>query len=159
MSIETEFKSEVRTHLERLTDDLLPVLTQLVTYDFPGEVAAIAFEVFYDGFTRGFPVRAFFVDEDNSEFFVFDGDVAHYPSPVDPGLLNIEQVYPKALEKKYGSDDESFDIYTLASMELIDWFSDCWSKAGGKDFSRAAIISIHDDTQVFDLKTGAWLGD
>jgi hypothetical protein len=158
MSIENEFRSEVRPHLERLTNDLVPILTQLVNYDFPREVVAIAFEVFYDGFTSGFPVRAFFVDEDNSEFFVFDGDEANYPSPVDPGLLDIEQVYPEALDEKYSRDDE-FDIYTLASMELIDWFSGCWSKAGGKLFSRAAIISIHDDTQVFDLKTEVWFGD
>lgn len=158
MSIESKFRSEVRTHLQNFTNDLVPVLTQLVNYDFPREVAAIAFEVFYDGFTRGFPVRAFFVDEDNSEFFVFDGDQASYPSPVDPGLLNIEQVYPETFENKY-SQYEQLDTYTLASLELIDWFTGCWNNAGGKHFSRVAVISIHDDTQVFDLKTEVWLGD
>lgn len=158
MSIESKFRSEVRTHLENLTNDLVPVLSQLVSHDYPKEVAAISFEVFYDGFTSGFPVRAFFVDEDNSEFFLFNGDQAEYPSPVDPGLLEISGVYPDTLDDKY-ADDEELDTYTLASLELIDWFSGCWNAAGGKTFPRVALISIHDDTQVFDLKSEVWLGD
>lgn len=159
MGIEKEFKSKVRAHLEKLTTDLVPVLSQLVAYEYPKEVAALVFEVFPDGFTRGFPVRVFFIDNDNSEYFIYEGDQAKYPSPVDPGLLNIDQVYPTELAKQFNTKDEDLDTYTLASMELIDWFSSCWNQVDGKSFARDAIISMHDDTKVLNLKTNAWLGD
>jgi hypothetical protein len=159
MNIEKEFKSKVRAHLEDLTGDLVPVLSELVSYEYPKEVAALVFEVFYDSFSSGFPVRVFFVDDDNSEYFVYEGDEAKYPSPVDPGLLNIKQVYPKELEKQFSAQDEDLDAYTSASMELIDWFSRCWNEAGGNNCLRVAIIMIHDDTKVFDMKTNLWMED
>lgn len=159
MSIEKEFKSEVRAHLEKLTGELAPVLSELVSYEYPKEVAALVFEVFYDGFSSGFPVRVFFVDDDDSEYFVYEGEEAKYPSPVDPGLLDIKQVYPEELGDKFRAKDDDLDTYTAASMELIDWFSKCWNEAGGNHFSRVAIIMIHDDTKVFDMKTNLWMGE
>jgi hypothetical protein len=159
MSLENEFRSEVRPYLEKLTNELVPLLSQLVTYDYPKEVEALVFEVFYSGFTRGFPVRVFFVDDEDSEFFVYENGEAQYPSPVDPGLLKIKQVYPYELEEQFSSRDEELDTYTQASVELIDWFAKCWNQAGGKHFSRTALITIHDDTKVLDLRTGVWMGE
>ncbi len=159
MSIENEFRSEVRGHLEKLTAEMVPVLATLVAYEFPEEVAALVFEVFPGGFTYRFPVRTFFLDEDNSEFFVYEGDKAAYPSPVDPDLLDIERVYPDELPARYLAAAQDMDTQTLAGVELIDWFSKCWDEAGGGHFSRLAIILMHEDIKVFDLKNHAWLSE
>ena len=159
MSLEEEFRSEVRKHLEPLGKELLVLLPQLIRHEYPNEVVALAFEVFSDGFTSGFPVRVFFLDEDNSEFFIYENGEAQYPSPIDPGLLDIEQVYPDELEERFSSQDEDLDTFTVAGLELVDWFAKCWNQAGGSEFHRIALIGIHDDTKVLDLKKGVWVGE
>jgi hypothetical protein len=71
---------------------LVAVLRQLVEHEYPKEVVSIDFEVFTYGFTEGFPVRAFFMDSTNSEYFVAIDGSYRYPSPVDPDLLHIKRV-------------------------------------------------------------------
>jgi hypothetical protein len=159
MSLESEFRSEVRKHLEPLAKNLVPLLSQLIRHKYPKEVEALVFEVFSDGFTSGFPARVFFMDGENSEFFIYENGEAQYPSPIDPDLLDIEQVYPDELEERFSSQDEDLDTFTLAGLELIDWFAKCWNQAGGNEFPRTALITIHDDTEVLDLKTGVWIGE
>lgn len=133
MNIEDTYRKGVKEHLVKLTDNLTPVLKKLIEYDFPKEVVSLDFEVFCDGFTQYFPVRAFFIDSDNSEFFLFENDNAIYPSPVDPELLNIKHVFSKEFEEKFTEKDEDLDVYTLAGYELIEWFSSCWLKKEQKD--------------------------
>ncbi|MBU2714424.1 hypothetical protein [Zooshikella harenae] len=157
MSIEEEFKGKVAEHLDRLSADLTPVLKKLIEYGYPKEVDMLAFEIFIDGFSSGFPVRAFFMDEDNSEHFVYIDGKAEYPSPVDPDLLKIDHVYPYELEEEYTNRDESLDPWHIATNELIEWFSKCWLAAGGKSFKLKANIAPHDSNHEFDLKESKWV--
>ncbi len=159
MSLEAEFRSAVKQHLEPLRYDLVAVLEQIIAYDYPAEVVLLAFQIFSESFTNGFPVRAFFLDSSNSEFFVERDGKADYPSPVDPGLLEINYVYSSEFEAPYLEHFESIDPYTLAGLELIDWFADCWKAAGGNQFSRMATIEIHDDLDYYDLVEGVWKTD
>lgn len=156
MSIEQEFKEQVIEHLEKLSDHLKPVLKELIEYDYPDEVDTLAFEIFVDGFSSEFPVRAFFMDKDNSEHFIYIDGKAEYPSPVDPDLLKIDQVYPYELEEEYTNKDESLDPWQIATSELIEWFSKCWQVAGGKAFKLKANIALHDSNREFDLVEGKW---
>jgi hypothetical protein len=156
MSIEQEFKEQVIEHLEKLSDHLKPVLKELIEYDYPDEVDTLAFEIFVDGFSSEFPVRAFFMDKDNSEHFIYIDGKAEYPSPVDPDLLKIDQVYPYELEEEYTNKDESLDPWQIATNELIEWFSKCWQAAGGKTFKLKANIAPHDSNHEFDLVEGKW---
>jgi hypothetical protein len=153
---EAEFQHRVAMALELHTGALVPVLRQLVNHEYPPEVVAVVFEVFPDGFTSGFPVRAYFMDESNSEFFLFERGEARYPCPVDPGLLDIARVYDDSVEEEFLSANEDADSYTLAGKALIPWFAACWVAAGGSDFGRRATISLHDDTEVYDLVHGRW---
>jgi hypothetical protein len=151
-----EFRRAVRSHLTALTSSLQPVLEALVQYDYPREVVRLDFEVFSDCFTSQFPVRAFFVDRDNTEFFLFESGVARFPSPVDPGLLQIHGVYPEALENELIARDPSEDPWSIATAELIGWFWESWKSAGGEHFPLVAAISHHDSSQEFDLRAGRW---
>ena len=157
MSIEEEFKEKVAEHINRLTDDLMPVLKKLIKYDYPKEVDTLAFEIFVDGFTSEFPVRAFFMDEDNSEYFIMVNGKAEYPSPVDPDLIKIDYVYPYKLEKEYTNKDETLDPWHIATNELIEWFSKCWLASGGKNFKLKTNIAPHDSNHEFDLKENKWV--
>ena len=157
MSIEEEFKEKVSEHINRLTDDLIPVLKELIEYDYPEEVDTLAFEIFTDGFSSEFPVRAFFMDEDNSEHFIMNNGEAEYPSPVDRDLLDIDHVYPYELEEEYTEKDETLDPWHVATKELIAWFSKCWLTAGGKSFKLKANIAPHDSNHEFNLKSSEWV--
>lgn len=157
MNLEVEFKKSVRTYLEPLGVLLLPVLQKLIQHKYPSEVKCLYFEIFADSFTTGFPVRAFFMDSDNCEFFVKDSEgKPHYPSPVDPDLLEIEQVFSENYEEYFEDKDEDLDTYTLASEELVSWFSECWNKAMVEGFHLNAIISMHDSNNEFDLIKQKW---
>ena len=122
MSIEQEFREKVAGCLNALSVDIEPVLKALIEYEYPKEVVSLEFEVFVDGFTQEFPVRAFFMDSDNSEYFVYVNGKAEYPSPVDPGLLKIDHVYPYELEEEYTTKDDTLDPWSIATNELVEWF-------------------------------------
>lgn len=156
MSIEQEFKEKVIAHLEDLSEMLKPILKALIEYDYPKEVDTLAFEIFDDGFSSGFPVHVFFMDKNNSEHFIYVDGKAEYPSPVDPDLLNIEYVYPYELEEEYTSKDELFDPWHIATNEMIEWFSECWRSAGGQTFKLKANIAPHDSIHEFNLVESKW---
>lgn len=156
MNVEQEFSAKVQEYLNRLTSSIKLVLKELIEYNYPKEVVSLEFEIFADGFTQGFPVRAFFMDSDDSEHFIYVNDEAQYPSPVDPELLEIEHVYPYELEEKYINQDKEFDLWSIATDELIQWFSKCWKEVGGKSFQLKANIAPHDNDQAYNLVESKW---
>jgi len=156
MDIEQEFSEKVQEYLHGLTASIKPVLKELIEYDYPKEVISLEFEVFADGFTQGFPVRAFFMDSDDSEHFVYINGEAQYLSPVDPELLEIEHLYPYELEEKYTNQDEDFDPWSIAIDELIQWFSECWREMDGESFQLKANIMPHDNDEVYNLVDSKW---
>ena len=153
---EQEFQLQVREALEPHSAELTAVLRQLVAHTYPPEVASIDFEVFPDEFTSCFPVRAFFLDSAYTEVFLYEAGKAKYPSPVDPGLLSLEQVYSPALEESMAAACPGIDYLTLAGLTLISWFGERWKEAGGLQFSRQARIALHDDRESYDLVRQSW---
>jgi hypothetical protein len=151
---EATFRGRVRERLATLEPVLLPILGALISHKYPSDVVALDFEVFSDGFTSSFPVRAFFMDDSNTEFFVYADGVATYPSPVEPGLLDIEYVYPDTIEEELVGESPDSEPWELATSELLEWFLQCWMKAGGSAFGLAATISRHDSAKELNLKTG-----
>ncbi len=155
-NIKKQFQEDVRKYLDRLTDQLTPVLKQLVEYSYVPEVKSLDFEVFCDGFTQEFPVRTFFMDEDNCEHFIYVDGQAQYPCPINLDLLEIERIYPPELEEMYFQQDEDLDTFTAAGETCVTWFSACWEKAGGLAFPLQAHIALHDDIRAFDLVHQKW---
>jgi hypothetical protein len=157
MDKETKFREGVIEHLNVYNGDIEEVLSQLLKHDYPSEVKSLDFEIFVDGFSNEFPVRAFFMDEDNSEFFIYKNGIAEYPSPVDPSLLNIPYVYSDDFENQFTENDDDFDPWSLATEELINWFSERWLAIGGASFKLNATIAPHDTIHVFDLVKSQWI--
>jgi hypothetical protein len=152
-----EFREAVTIHLERLSPALTSVLRRLMSHPYPPEVHHLDFEVFCDGFTEGFPVRAFFMDETNCEHFVYINGKAQYPTNVDPGLLEIDGVYSRSFEKDFAARDPELDYMTEAGKTLVPWFATCWYAAGGPVFPRPAYIGLHDDSTRYDLASNRWV--
>ena len=153
-SADKKFRDRVRERLEALGPSLESVLEKLITYEYLPEVFAIDFEVFSDGFTQQFPVRCFFLDRDNCEFFVYEGGKATYPSLVDPGLLSISEVYPSEWEEELEEASSDSDPWRIATKELFTWFLARWRAAGGSTFGLAASIAHHDSNEEINLVTG-----
>jgi hypothetical protein len=152
-----EFRTLLRTGLQRLEEPLIAVLRQLLVYKYPPEIVAISFEVFSDSWSQGFPARAFFLDETNSEFFVYVNGDAKYPSPVDPELLDVPFVITPEDEDRIIECNPDLDTYSVGAEEFISWFIDCWNKAGGASFQLHASIAEHDSGRQFNLVSGKWL--
>jgi hypothetical protein len=155
-SPELIFRNAVRKSLAKLDTRISESLRSLIQHSYPPEVAALAFEVFSDGFTDSFPVRAFFLDRFNTEYFVMMDGVANYPSPIDPGLIDIDGVYSEKIEEKLQRASPNADSWEIATDELIKWFSGHWLNCGGDKFSLRASISAHDSRMKFNLKTSKW---
>lgn len=150
------FRQGVRDGLAELDSKIEAALRSLVSYEYPPEVFAISFEVFSDGFTSGFPVRAFFMDQSNTEYFLWEGAKAKYPSPVDPGLLEIDHVYAEELEAELEEQSPESDSWSIATSELIQWFARHWQQVGGSTFPLVATIAPHDSSEEFNLKSRCW---
>lgn len=116
----------------------------------------MSFEIFPDGLTSSFPVRAFFVDRNNTEFFVYVDGKAEYPSPVDPQLLECDETYPEAWEEAILAEAPEADPWAPAVDELVEWFAAIWMRSGGDTFPLDATIAAHDGPSEFDLRTRCW---
>lgn len=154
--VAVRFQAGVVRHLEPLSNQLVPVLRRLLAHPFVPQVHHLDFEVFCDGFSSGFPVRAFFMDADNCEHFVYADGKTQYPCDVDPGLLKIQRVYPPEFEEEFGTEAPDLDYFTLAGQALVPWFGQCWDDAGGARFDRGAFIGLHDDLRRYDLLRQEW---
>jgi hypothetical protein len=155
-SVENAFRAAVREHLRSLESQLVHVLGQLVRHPYPPEVFLLDFEVFSDSFTSQFPVRAFFMDRTNTEFFTAVNGRHEYPSPVDPDLIEVERVYPAELEDEVAAKDSGLDAWRAATEELVGWFHSCWEQAGGMAFTLRATIAEHDSSVEFNLMSAKW---
>ena len=151
---ELKFQEQVRAALAELSTSMVTALQALVDYRYPEQVAALDFEIFSDSFTSGFPARAFFLDRRNCEYFLMVNGQATYPSPVDPGLLDIDCVYPVELEDQLELESPGSDPWHIATEEFFQWFLGCWHMAGGRDFPLPATIAPHDSSSELDLITG-----
>ena len=150
------FRQGVQEGLAKLDSQIEGLLRSLVSHEYPPEVFALSFEVFSDGFTSGFPVRAFFMDRSNTEHFLWEGKQAKYPSPVDPGLLDVNHVYAEELEEELEKTSPESDSWGIATEELIHWFAAHWQRVGGANFPLVATIATHDSSEEFNLKSGRW---
>ena len=151
-----EFRSKLREGLRPLQDPLTTALQQLVEYEYPLEVVAIAFEVFPDTWSQGFPARAFFLDESNNEHFIFINGEVQYPSPIDPGMLDVAGIVTAEYENNLRVRDPNLDTFSIGAEEFIAWFAVCWQKAVGTEFQLRATIADHDSDRELDLRTGRW---
>ncbi len=155
-SPELVFRKSVQQSLAKLDTQIASALLSLIKHSYPPEVFALSFEVFSDGFTSGFPVRAFFMDRSNTEHFVVKDGVANYPSPIDPGLIETECVYPEELEEELETNAPDLDTWEVATEELIKWFASHWQRSGGTTFPLVATIARHDSSNEFNLKSSLW---
>ena len=146
----------VQGRLEPHREALISQLRALTTHSYPVEVETVHFEVFA-GIFDGFPVRAFFLDSGNTEFFVYEDGEARYPCPVDPGLIATSPLLLPSEEDQLFQQDPELDYCTVTAEAVIPWFAGCWEAAGGSSFPRSATIGIHDDGRVLDLRSGQWL--
>ena len=143
---------------QRLAPHALPlvaVLRRLIEQPYPPEVASLDFELFPDGFTEGFPARAFFMDERNSEVFVERDGGLHYPGSVDPELIEIDSIWTLEEEEDFlerdGGEEISDDLWECATLVFLEWFEACWIRAGGVDFPLRAALMPHDDPDAMRL--------
>jgi hypothetical protein len=148
-----QFRTEFLYALACLEPALIAALRKFVRSDYPPEVVTLHFEVFSESWATDFPVRAFFLDENNGEFFVdVDGNAA-YPTTVDPALLCGKRILSTAFEDDHAERYPDLDVSELGMQHLVPWFSLCWQRAGGHDFRRAATIAAHDDSKEYVLIT------
>lgn len=148
---EKEFQRRITLEFDTHSVALVNVLRKLIAHDYPCEVESLDFVVFPMNFYSGFPMRVFFTDKNNTEFFIMRNGEANYPSPVDPSLLDIPQLCSESIEKEIFGEDPETDTWTLAGDTLIAWFFGRWFDAGGAEFTRSATIALHDDRAYYEL--------
>jgi hypothetical protein len=156
MSAEHQFKEQVIAHFEQLSEALQARLSTIIEYEYPQEVATLAFEVAVDGFSSGFPVKVYFLDKDNQAHFICVDGKAEAGLASASNLLTIEHVYPDELEDEYTNMDDSLDPWDIATTVLIQWFSTCWLAATGHTCMLKANIAPHDSHFVFNLMDLRW---
>lgn len=152
--IEESFRESIRSALSQLEVDLVSTLTKLIKYRYPKEVISLDFEIFSDCFTSQFPVYTYFLDKTNTEYFVYCDGKALYPSPVDPGLLDVESIYSEELEEQFVEANPDADPWDIATSEFMQWFLACWYQAGGALFPLTASIVPHDSSWELNLVSG-----
>ncbi len=147
------YKNLVRRYLEPLSPLIEAQLRAIFSYRFP-RTSRLHFLVFPNGLSGQLPVTVFCTDESGSQ--------SPHRSGAFPMRLAelVEHVIPPAeahLAAEY--DRAGVETVEIELQALVEWFADCWAKAGGLDFPLPATIGVRGDIEVFDLKHRAWVHD
>ncbi|WP_455233130.1 hypothetical protein [Geopseudomonas aromaticivorans] len=143
---DADFRAKVREKLGSLEMQLISALRRQIEAEYPTEAHALSFVVFSDGFTAGFPARAYVLNRANSQVCVSSAD-----------LLQADETYPEQLERDAEAADPDMDVWGAAAEVFIEWFAECWGRAGGAGFALPATLAEHDTGRLFDLTTMRWI--
>ncbi|PEF42878.1 hypothetical protein CON72_02325 [Bacillus wiedmannii] len=63
--------------------------------------------------------------------------------------------------------DEFWDFYEkndaklseIGTKAIVEWFAECWNKAGSMNVKLPSYVSFHDDDECYDLHNGKWISD
>lgn len=149
MRVQDQLKDAVRAELAPLTGGVSAAIGKLTTFAYPPAVTRLDFEIFPDS---GFPVRVFFMDADNCEYFTFVEGRATYPSPIAPELFELDHAAAKTLVNTFLDMDEGLPVYEIIAETIIAWFAECWKASASAAFALDAAIALHDSRDSFDLR-------
>jgi hypothetical protein len=153
-----DYKQWIRTLLERLTSALESQIRTILTYRFHPRVVLLDTEVFWDGFRDAIPMRMFLMAADNCE--AFHDDPAYFLASSIGILEEVKEVIPHSEEERQQRFiDAGIDTLEIEAATLVEWFADCWARAGGRECRLPSYICYHDDNQSFDLRQMKWEPD
>ncbi|GAM12798.1 hypothetical protein [Mesobacillus selenatarsenatis] len=151
----------IKANLEKQTDLLVGNLKQSFSYNFSPDIDLLDFSAFIEPTRFELSIRMFSMDKEGNEVF----DEGNDP-PVFAGSEEIlsEVEYHQMNDSQL---DDFFEFYeqneeTLVPREqkvFIDWFSQCWEKAGGTSLKLPSYFIFHDDYKSYDLKSNKWIDD
>ena len=144
----TQYRQLVRSHIDALTDRLVPELSVIAHTQQPEETYLLDFEVHSDGFGEGFPV---YWDPMDAEATQLEGRTEM--------LADIAYTLPDEVVNGESYDKAGINSWDEAFQLLVIWFGECWHKAGGLECAYPAYICHHDDINSYDLRLLKWISD
>ncbi|MGZ3715831.1 MAG: hypothetical protein ACXVA4_10455 [Ktedonobacterales bacterium] len=152
------YKQWIRRYLDRLSPALENQLQTILSYRFHPQVVLLDTEIFPDGLREGIPIRMFLIDKHNSE--VFHSNPAYFlPSSISL-LEDIKEVIPQSqVDRQQLYQDAGIDTLDIEMGTLVEWFTECWIRADGRQCKLPAYICYHDDNKAFDLRQMKWVAN
>jgi hypothetical protein len=145
------FDREFRGHIERFTEPLIVALRRIVSTPVPPIVKVLAFEMQADW--RDFPVYAFAMDDASP-------DEVYFEPPFNGDVLpNAGELIPRGVIDQDRYEEAGVATFESGARVLAEWFGECWHTAGGATFPIPAVISLHDNSWYFDLRSQKWVRD
>ncbi len=150
------FREEVRNYLDDYNNLLEPVLEELISFSYPNDFHGLDFEISMGGFTQGFPVSVYFMEDACNELIFNDPKDKNLLPSTKLNLIEIPHVYPYELVEKYINKNPELNPWGESATELIEWFSILWGNVGGHNFKHNAYIAPHDSVSGLNLVSSAW---
>lgn len=138
MNATREFTRELKARLADYADDAVLALNRFLRRKRPG-VTRIAFEVHFDD--ERIPIVGYPQNDDDPTMF-FGGETPFR-----------KRLFTRRETRAYVECD--VETLELAAPITRDWFRRVWNRSDGVRFPIPASVMLHDDIQVFPLKTAA----
>jgi len=153
---ETKHLNKISSFIHAISDRMIEDITEIMDGEYGlYEIYAKEHIGFYDfQLFRDYKIKFFPVRDDNVQLG-FRETLTEYPN----GFIHDKKLYLD--ESHYQFDDEDLavidEFYRQVDKRVMDWFNQCWIKAGGLDLTDHYRISIFNEDIMFDLKHQKWI--
>ena len=134
MTLEEEFRSKLKNELLTRSEELSHYFSVVIGKGTSATV--LDYEFHRDSIDRGRPVIC------HTAASPFEG----HKGIISKDLFRGPQYIP--------IEDQ---VWQVTTEEFFRWFYSCWVAAGGQHYEGNAYLSMHDDINSFDLKSGKWV--
>jgi len=159
-SVDT-YISSIKANLAKQSDLLVSNLKNIVAYNFSPNIDLLDFSAFIEPTRFEFSIMMFTMDQDANEVFYEGSDKTIFAGSAEV-LPEVEyyQLTDSQLEDFFNFYEQNEEtIMPEEQKAFTNWFSTCWTKAGGQALQLPSYFVFHDDYKSFDLKGNQWIDD
>lgn len=147
------FSAFLNERLGTLRFATVAAIRSLISQTPPSDVASLGFAVL-DNPTEQFPIAVFASDQNGMPL---TRENSSYIKEISTAFGSLPPLYAENEEDQFTvweTIDEGDPVHTIEQpMDgweeaiFVPWFSECWRRAGGADFTRPAIIEVQAGAQ------------
>lgn len=151
----------IRTNLEKQSELLVGNLKSVFAYNLSSDIDLLDFSAFIEPTRFELSITMFSMNQEGNEVFDEGNDPAVFAGSEEV-LSEVEyyQVNSSRLDAFFDFYEQNED--TLMPQEqkvFIEWFRQCWEKAGGPSIELPSYFVFSDDNKSYDLKNSQWIDD
>ncbi|MED0665099.1 hypothetical protein P4T04_02040 [Bacillus badius] len=154
-----KYSHTVKGSLQRSSEELIQQIRKTLDFNYYDQIDLLDYTAFIQPYEIS--IVMYSMDRNANEVFYQGSESNIFAGSYDL----IEDVeYFNLLDDQEGEfwafyEQHEEEISKIETQIMVDWFKDCWKRAGGERVKLQSYFSFHDYDHCFDLQNNQWITD